>query len=280
MRLSRCVLVVVMSAGALPLAAREAGGQSAVLQIRPHAGDTLRMRLDQQTEMTGVKRTSSGDANAMMMASMIMFSRAIVEGNTDAWTNVLAVTDSVLMTTTDEKSRRAIEQATAQMRGQRVHFRVSPDGTVGMDGSADPATREVEQVVSLMPAAFPKAAIHVGDTWSREMPLPTGTQFGAELTGRLRVTFRFDSLTHNGAWAYVSMRGETQAATGPGSATGTVLDKGLVTGTMRVDQRRRWLAESWFKILVMSTLAPVTAGAGSTHMQMKITQHMHTLDRR
>jgi hypothetical protein len=280
MRLSRYVWVVVMAAGAMPFGARGAAGQSALLQIKPHAGDTLRMRLDQQTEMTGVRRTSTGDANAMMMSSMTMFSRAIVEGSADAWTNVLAVTDSVLMTTTDERARRAIEQATAQMRGQRVRFRVSPDGTVGMDGSADPATREVEQVVSLMPAAFPKTAIRIGDSWSREMPLPTGTQLGAELSGRLRVTFRFDSLTHNGAWAYVSMRGETQAATGPGSATGTVLDKGLVTGTMRLDQRRRWLAESWFNIVVTSTLAPVAGGAGSTHMQMKITQHMHTADRR
>jgi hypothetical protein len=269
-----------MSAASVPLSARLAAGQSALLQIKPRSGDTLRMRLDQQTEMTGVKRTSNGDANAMMMASMTMFSRAIVEGNTETWTNVLAVTDSVLMTTTDERSRRGIDQATAQMRGQRVRFRVSPDGTVGMAGSTDPATRDVEQAVSLMPAAFPKTAIRVGDTWSREMPLPTGSQLGAELTGRLRVTFRFDSLTHNGAWAFVSMRGETQPATGPGSVTGAILDKGFVTGTMLVDQHRRWLAESWFNIVVTSTVAPVAAGSGATHMQMKITQHMHTLERR
>jgi hypothetical protein len=280
MRLSRCVWVVVVSAGTIPLGARAVSGQSALLQIKPHAGDTLRMRLDQQIEMTGVRRTTNGESNAMMMSSMTMFSRAIVEGNSETWTNVLAVTDSVLMTTTDQRSRRAIEQAIAQMRGQRVRFRVSPDGTVGMNGSADPAAREVEQVVSLMPAAFPKTAIRVGDSWSREMPLPTGTQLGAELSGRLRVTFRFDSLTHNGASAYVSVRGETQPATGPGSATGAILDKGFVTGTMLVDQRRRWLSESWFNIVVTSSVAPTATGSGASHMQMKITQHMHTLDKR
>ncbi|MEO7085209.1 MAG: hypothetical protein ABI442_07280 [Gemmatimonadaceae bacterium] len=280
MRLSRYVWIAFVSMSGVPAAARLAAAQVVLLQIKPRTGDTLRMRLDQQTEMTGVKRTSNGEANAMMMSSMVMFSRAIVEGSAEHWTNVLAVTDSVLMTSTDERSRKAIDQATAQMRGQRVRFRVSPDGTVGMDGSADPATREVEQVVSLMPAAFPKAAIKVGDNWSREMPLPMGSQFGAELTGRLRVTFRFDSLTHNGGWAYVSMRGETQPATGPGSATGAVLEKGLVTGTMLLDQHRRWLAESWFNIVVTSTLAPVASGSGATHMQMKITQHMHTLEKR
>jgi hypothetical protein len=62
--------------------------------------------------------------------------------------------------------------------------------------------------------------------------------------------------------------------------TGAILDKGFVTGTMLVDQHRRWLAESWFNIVVTSTVAPVAAGAGATHMQMKITQHMHTLERR
>jgi hypothetical protein len=281
MRLSRCMWLALMSIGTVPLDVRAAAAQAVLLQIKPHAGDTLRMRLDQQTEMTGVRRTSSGsNANAMMMSSMTMFSRAIVEGSADAWTSVLAVTDSVLMTTTDDRSRRAIDQAIAQMRGQRVRFRVSPDGTVGMEGSSDPGTREVEQVVSLMPAAFPKNAIHVGDTWSREMPLPTGTQLGAELSGRLRVTFRFDSLTHGGGWAFVSVRGETQPAMGPGSATGSAYDKGFVTGTMLVDQRRRWLSESWFNIVVTSTLAPVAGGSGPTHMQMKISQHMHTTEKR
>lgn len=257
-----------------------AAAQTAVLQIRPRVGDTLRMRLDQQTEMTGVKQTSTGNANAMVMATMTMFSRAIVENGSEVATTVLAVTDSVLMTTTDERSRASMVQAAAVMRGQRVRFRVSPDGTVGLDGASDPATREVEQVVSLMPAAFPRGAIRVGDSWSREMPLPTGSQFGAELSGRLRVTFRFDSLAHHGDWAYVSMRGETQAATGPGAVMGTVLDKGLVTGTMLVDMRRRWLTESSFNIVVSSTVSPVVAGSGAMHMQMRITQHMHTLDRR
>jgi hypothetical protein len=253
-------------AGLLVLAASRVWGQGITLQIKPHAGDTLRMRLDQQSEMTGVRRTAAGEASAMVMSSMKMFSRAIVESSADKGTTLVAVTDSVILSTSDEHARAAAKQAEAKMRGQRVRFRVSPDGTVGMNQSGDSASREVAQVVSLMPAAFPKGAINIGESWIREMPLPTGAQLGAQLSGELRVTFRFDSLTHGGDWAFVSMRGEMQ---------------GLVNGTMLVDQKRGWLTESWFSILVSSmTTPPPTTGIISMHMQMRITQHMHTVDRR
>ena len=166
------------------------------------------------------------------------------------------------------------------MRGQRVQFRVAPDGSVAMSQAGD-GTREVAQVVSLMPAAFPKAAISVGESWVREMPLPTGAQLGAQLSGKLHVTFRFDSLTHGGDWAFISMRGEMQPATGPGAASETVLEKGLVNGTMLMDQKRGWLTESWFSIVVSSiTTPPPSTGVLSMHVQVRVTQHMLTLPRR
>jgi hypothetical protein len=274
--LLRRVVVLLAIAGG-----RVEGQQSIVLQIKPHVGDTLRMRLDQQTEMTGVRRTTNGESSAMVMTNMQMFSRAIVEASADKGTSLLAVTDSVLLATSDEHARVAAQKAEAQMRNQRVHFRVSPDGTVGMSQSGDGATREVAQVVSLMPAAFPKGAIRVGESWIREMPLPTGAQLGAQLSANLHVTFRFDSLTHGGDWAFVSMRGEMQPVTGPGAAADAMLEKGLVNGTMLVDRKRGWLTESWFSIIVSSVMTPgPSTGVLSMHMQMRITQHMHTLDRR
>jgi hypothetical protein len=136
-----------------------------------------------------------------------------------------------VLPTTDERSRAAAAQAAEQMRGQRLRFRVAPDGTVSMVASNDGGSREVAQVVSLMPAAFPKGPIKVGESWIREMPLPVGSQLGAQLSGKLHVTFRLDSLTHNHEWAFVSMRGEVQPATGPGAAFGATLEKGYVNGT-------------------------------------------------
>jgi len=254
------------------------GAQAVTLQIRPRAGDTLRMRLDQQSEMTGIKRTSNSEATAMVIATMHMFSRAIIEASSEKGTTVLAVTDSVQLSTTDQRARLGMTQAQAQMRGQRVRFRVSPDGTVGMN-ETDGVSRDVLQVVSLMPAAFPKGPINVGESWVRDMPLPTGSQFGAQMSGKLHVTFRFDSLTRGGDWAFVSMRGEMQPLVG--YAQNGDGERAVVNGTMLVDQKRGWLTESWFTIVVTSTMSPpLTTGGVTMHMQMRITQHMQTGERR
>ena len=82
--------------GFLIIAAGRVWGQSITLQIKPHVGDTLRMRLDQQSEMTGVRRTNTGEASAIVVTSMKMFSRAIVESGSEKGTTVLTITDSVL----------------------------------------------------------------------------------------------------------------------------------------------------------------------------------------
>lgn len=237
--------------------------------------------------MTGVRRTRTAESSAMMVNTMHMFSRAIVESGTDDGRTVLAVTDSVQLSTSDGASDALAAQAEAQLRGQHVRFRVAPDGTVSMlqragDDEPDGAGRgEVAQAVSLMPAAFPSTPIAVGEAWTRDMPLPAGTQLGAQLSGRLHVTFRLDSVTHHGGLAYVSMHGTMRPATGPGAASGAVLENGLVDGVMLIDQKRGWLTESHFNILVNSMVTPPpSTGILSMHVQMRITQHMLTMPRR
>src|SRR5207342_3064775 len=77
----------VIGAVLLAFADAVAGAQSITLQIKPRLGDTLRMRLDQQSEMTGVRRMSNGgEATAMVIATMKMFSRAIIEASSDKHT--------------------------------------------------------------------------------------------------------------------------------------------------------------------------------------------------
>ena len=272
----RAVAALMILSGAVPAAS----GQGVLLQIKPRVGDTIPMRLDQESEMTGVRRTGTGEASAMVLTTMTMFSRAIIEGIAGDAITVLAVTDSVLVSTTDDRTRGETLQQQAQMRGQQMRFRVLPDGSVTML-QADGAPREVAQVVALMPATFPKMPIPVGQTWTREMSLPVGTQLGAQVSAKVQVKFRLDSVTKKGRLACVSMRGDMRPATGPGAASGAVLEKGLVSGTMLMDQRRGWLKESWFNIVVSSTLKP----AASTNdqpirMQMRITQHMRTVERR
>jgi len=135
--------------------------------------------------------------------------------------------------------------------------------------------------VSLMPTTFPKGAINVGESWIRDMALPVGNGFGAQMAGKLHVTFRLDSVSRGADLAFVSMRGEMQPASGPGAASDAVLEKGLVNGTIVIDQKRGWLAESWFSIAMNSAMSlPPATGVLSMRMQMRITQHMHTLDKR
>src|SRR4051812_43652565 len=143
------------------------------------------MRLDQQTEITGVKRRGTSESKASVINTMQMFSRAVVEQESGHGTTVLALTDSVVLNSTDDPSRNITNVLQRQMRGQRARFHVATDGTVGMSLQDDPAPREVSEVVSLMPAPFPKASVAVGESWMREMPLPAGTQLDAPVSGRL-----------------------------------------------------------------------------------------------
>jgi hypothetical protein len=251
--------------------------QELLLQIRPRAGDTLRMRLDQETDYTGAGVTRTGVGPASLVTTMAMFSRAIIEGEANDETAVLAVTDSVRFWSTDQRGIGAARQMEARLRGQRVRFRVTPEGLLAMEAAGTP--REVAHLVSLMPATFPKGPIKVGETWMREMPLPSGTQFGAQLSGMLHVTLRLDSVTHAGELAFVSMRGEMQPASGPGAASQAVLEQGTVSGTMVLDRRRGWLSESWFNIVVLTSVTNPPAAA-ALRLQMRIIQHMRTAERR
>lgn len=254
-----------------------AGAQELLLQIKPRAGDTLRMRLDQETDYSSGGMVRTGAGPGVLMSKMAMFARAIIEGATDAETAVLAVTDSVRLWSSDIKGAAAAREMETRLRGQRVSFRVTPEGLVATEPAAK-TPREVAHVVSLMPATFPKGPIRVGESWTRDMPLPTGTQIGAQLSGMLHVTLRLDSLTHAGDLAVISMRGQMQPASGPGAASQPVLEKGSVKGTMVLDRRRGWLSESWFNVIVVSSMT-AAPGAGRMRIQTRITQHMRTAER-
>src|SRR5204863_8706541 len=71
-----------------------AGAQSVLLQIRPRVGDTLHLRLDQQTELTGLRRPGSSSSTSVN-TTMRVYSRATVEKSVPTATSVRAVTDSV-----------------------------------------------------------------------------------------------------------------------------------------------------------------------------------------
>jgi hypothetical protein len=256
--------------------AANAGAQRVQLELRPRAGDTLRMRLDQTTEMSGSRQGASTKA---VVTTMRMFSRAIVESSTPTSAIIVAITDSIDVTSSDEHGRSLARDAQRQLEGRRLRLRLSPDGTVGVADQATTVPREVSEMISVMPASFPRTTVAIGDTWTREMPIPPSPSMGVPLGGIVRAMFRLDSLAESDDIAYVSMRGTMLDAAASAANQPTLV--GSVNGSMVVDRKRGWLSESRFLVQLRATIAS-TSNVNPLPMQfrMKITQHMRVLAKR
>ncbi|MDB4905616.1 MAG: hypothetical protein JWO05_400 [Gemmatimonadetes bacterium] len=253
-------------------------GRAVLLQLRPKAGDTLRSRLEQQSELTGTRRTASGDATSSVTTTMRMWAHAIVERALASGTRLRNVTDSVSVSTTDPHAKSVSEQAHKMLVDREMVVHVNPDGTMGMADEASESKGDVGDLISTMPASFPKTPVRVGDSWTREMPLPTGGQFLTPVGGMLKASFRLDSLTHGGDLAWVSMKGTLSV---PADAASGQKMQGGVTGSMLVDRVRGWLTESHFTILVKTSLVPQgSASTAGMHFQMRITQRLRVQARR
>jgi hypothetical protein len=262
-----------------------ARGQAVLLQLNPRVGDTLQMRLDQQTELTGTRRVGGTDAVTTVITTMRVFTHAIVEGSTAATTILRAVTDSIHLATTDAKSQARADQTRQMLAGTSLRLRIARDGTVALADSIPGAPHEVSDIIAVMPAAFPRTPVSVGDSWVREMPLPGGqrmTAAGGAPGGWLHTKFRLDSIGHGGELAYVSMRGEMTAdpTARYGATTVPVLVSGVVSGTMLVNRRRGWLTESIFTVVAHSVVDIPGAAESAMRFQTRLTQRMRTVDKR
>jgi len=257
------------SLGLLLATAGSVHAQKVQLELRPHAGDTLRMRLDQSVEVIGEREGSSPLA---VGSTLTMFSRAIVEGVTPSGAKILALTDSITVNSSDAPARTLGGNAHRQLVGRRMRLRLAPDGTLEVADEPGRVPREVSELVAVMPASFPREPIAVGDTWSRQMPIPPNSQFGVPLGGEVRARFRLDSVTAGGALAYVSMRGTlvpVASTTELGGAAGSV------SGAMVVNRKRGWLSESRFLVQMRSTVLTKGASTGiPVRFRVKVTQHM------
>ena len=248
----------------------ELAAQSVLLELRPREGDTLRMRLDQTTETVASRK---GSAPMQVTTALRMFSRAIVEGKSPTATLIFAITDSVELTSSDAHARRIVEDAERQLTGRQMRLRLAPNGTVSLADPARDIPREVNELVSVMPASFPSEPVAVGDTWMREMPIPPGVRLGVPVGGVVRSTFRLDSLSRDGRFAFVSMRG-TMHPIVVGALEQAAIG-GSVDGNMVVDRRRGWLSETRF-LIQMRTKVESRGGRVTEPMQFRttITQRM------
>jgi hypothetical protein len=264
--------VVILAAFGAATPSR-ASAQRYLLQLKPKVGDTLRMELEEQREHTGTTKFGGGDSSRTMSTRLRMISRAIVQGKLRSAVTVLAIIDSVSLTTTDQ-------HAPAMAAGQRMLFRLGEDGTIRVVDDEPGANRGASELVALMPAALPTHPVGVGDTWARSIPMVVAR--GSD-DGVVRAVFRLDSLSPDENLAYISMRGEMRRDSVPaGPPRGTRMQvSGTVTGDLRLDRRRGWLTESQFAVLLRTTMVPGAAsGASPVRFLTRITQRMRTLDRK
>lgn len=288
--MSRLMAKGLVSAFALAVLSGRLDAQKIMLQLRPRVGDTISMRLEQQSEVTGWRDpakspapTSTASSSASMVNGSITYSRAIVESAVAAYTTIVAITDSVLMSTTDQHGQATAAAMQHQLQGQHVRLTIAPDGSFQMPKDGPSVARGMSRTASLIPATFPTKSVSVGDSWTRQAPLPAGTsQLGTGVVGWVKATFRLDSLRRNGDLAYVSMHGDLQPDSKSKNSEGVAtVEDGTVDGYMIVDRARGWLTESRFSIIAHSTLRP-TFGVVSQpmHFEVRLTQTLRTIDNR
>jgi len=261
--------------------------QEVLLQIHPHPGDTLHMRLDQEMDLGGdVHGMSGGDPSATMTTTWCVLQRMVVERADSGGVDVLQVTDSMAVATSVAHGSpgRGTPGAmpppgrSSPLDGTAILLHIAPDGAVTVLDSTDRVGRTLRQVVADLPVTFPRQPVRVGSSWVRTMQIPAGADYGA---GQIRLEFRLDSVTPSLDSAFVSVRGplgkeHIEAVVGGA----TVTTRGILTGTMVVDRRRGWLTDWHALISVQSVMHPPKGSdAEAGRMHMTLMQWLRAVDR-
>lgn len=256
---SRAALTFFFAALALIPGALSA--QPVLLQIRPHIGDTIRMRLSQTVEMTGTTAGARTDPSQSMTTTIDIYTRAIARQWTTRGTLMQTITDSVTMNPSSAASladfrRRALQAKIAWIR-------VSPDGAIEVVDDGNPRS-ELRNLFGEMPAMLPRTGVAVGEKWTREMQIPLSGEPGA--MGSVRATFQLDSLSRTGDVAFISMKGSLSRVTLPAALPQSAgyETSGTLTGTIQIDRRLGWITDSRSTIQVRSTVAAFAAQKGET----------------
>jgi hypothetical protein len=277
--LRMCIAVALAAAGIVPMRAR---AQAVLLEIRPAAGDTLHLRLEQMVEMKGTTRVGDRDSTMSMSTSMSILARAIILGADSAGARVLTVTDSVSVVGSAGPKDANQERIRRDLQGSRVEMRVLPDGSSEIVSDPSTLTNELRSLVAQMPATLPRSPVQLGERWSRVVTVPIEAQGGIATTASLKTTFRFDSLSKNRELAYVSLLGElSRTAMDSTRGTAGVEMTGTIKGGMTIDRKRGWMTDSRAVITLKSVLPSVRGNkAYPMRFNLTITQRMHALDKR
>lgn len=276
LRIGTAAVLLVAPAG-------ESHAQSVTLQIKPKVGDTLRLRIAQEVEISGVGKVRDTDTTMTLRSSMLLLSRTIVVAADDEGTTVRAITDSIAVDMGGDDPRAAAlsDRTRRALQGKEVRVRFSRQGSATMIEADPDIPRDLQSVFSQLPATFPRHQVSVGGTWKQRIPIPDAAQ--GQIGGTLEAVFRLDSLTSRGKRAYISMRGTlTRDSVTTMRPTGSRLTMtGTVSGFMVLDRGRGWVTDATTEMAVRSQMDPP---AGSTlapvKMRMRLVQRVTAMDKR
>jgi hypothetical protein len=253
---------------------RIASAQAVALRIAPPVGETMRMRLDQRVEMAGTTRLPAGDSTATVVTTLLVISRAFAERRDGDATIVLASTDSVVASSSGADSLVIATEMRRALEGKQVRLRIAADGATEIIGGDAVGSSDLNAVFSQMPATLPKSPVEVGRSWSRVMVAPLAGA-SARRGGKLQATFRLDSLSRNGDWAYVSLTGMLSRPASAGAGLAVLTMSGSMNGGLVIDRRRGWITDARMTYIVHSVMTPPSGDtAAALRFRMKVTQWM------
>lgn len=277
---TRAAVVLGLSLSLNPWRGAQGQQQGPVrLELRPHAGDTLRLRLDQTIEITRTTRQSDDDLSPADVASLVMLARIAVESVDLEGANVTALTDSVRITSSDAYAQSGVLRSALAMQGTRFRFRVEKDGSTQMRTAggtfADPG---LGTLFSQLPATLPAEPLLPGASWTRVMEIPLPATPDGRSTATLNSTFNFDSLSRSEEFAHLSVRGRLMRSGAlPGGEGRHVQTSGEVSGKILMDRRRGWISEARTVVTLRSLVSTRDNKAPPVRVRVKITQWMRVL---
>lgn len=267
--------LLAILAAALPflVAAGPVAAQLVPLEMRPHAGDTVRLRFDQRTEMTATRREPDGERSMTVVTDVTVHTTAVVlEAGRDG-AKVAASTDSASVRITPDPNGNDATLMRRRLEGQRVLLELEPNGKTHILQSGGMPSPELSALFARMPALLPAAPVPVGGSWSHTVAIPVASQGGSGGNGTLRAAFRLDSISSTGDLAFISMSGSIVRSPVTNSArrlsNGVLVEtSGTVAGRMTVDRRLGWISEAEVEVHTVNTYTPPPE---STAAPMKVT---------
>ncbi len=266
------------------------------LLVQPDDGDVLHLELQQIIEMTGARRDAyplpgalGQDARSQLppgvgprrnttptrVTMMDFYAHSTVERRDANGTVVLASTDSLSVRSGEVGQTLTSQRVALDPKAPPSRIRVLPNGAMVMSDAVDGGAG-VGATLSAMPAMLPDGPVRIGDSWERDVPMPSLPIGAYRSDGVLRAIFRLDSTTRDGRDAHVSVRGTLQRDGStrdlpPGSR---VVTAGTMKGTLRLDRVRGWIVDARTTIEVQSEVVSVSDDGPPMQIGIRITQRL------